>query len=103
MAIIKSVSRNTFDILIGLGLPWALGSARVPLNLYYNGGADNSDYDRDRVIIELTLHIIAASLLAFIVLVLFPPCSSFVLSRCQGYILVGLYVAYIAYVCLEYR
>lgn len=88
MAVSNAFGANTFNILIGLGLPWAL----------YCGFAGEKYHGlRDDGITVSTL-ILAAVLLAFIVLII---ASNFVLYRWHAYVFIIIYTAYLAYVVAQ--
>lgn len=86
MAVSNAFGSNTFNIMIGLGLPWLL---------YTSFGTNFEPYHglRDEGITESVL-ILGSVLMVFIVAVLQ---SGFVLYRWHGVVFIVLYVTYIAY------
>ena len=86
MAISNAVGSNIFDILVGLGLPWLLA-------LLFLG---------DRITIGTEgLWTSALVLLGTVVLLFVFLTTNRRLSRREGWILVGVYVAYVAWVWLQ--
>lgn len=84
MAVSNAFGSNTFNIMIGLGLPWLL---------YTSVGTGPYSGLRDDGITQSVLLLIIC-LLVFIVVVLH---SGFVLYRWHGYLFITLYVAYIVF------
>jgi len=86
MAVSNAFGSNTFNIMIGLGLPWVL---------YTSFGTDFQPYHelRDEAITQSVL-IMGSVLLVFVVLIV--P-SGFVLYKWHGVIFVMMYVAYLAF------
>ena len=86
MAVSNAFGSNTFNIMVGLGLPWLV---------YTSAGTGFKPYHglRDEGITE-NIVILFAVLLVFVVLV-FP--NNFVIERWHGYLFILMYVAYIAY------
>ena len=86
MAVSNAFGSNTFNIMIGLGLPWTLYIAFVNGFQPYHGLPDDG-------ILESVL-ILATVLLVFVVIVL---TNNFVLVKWHAYLFMVLYVAYIAF------
>ena len=84
MAVSNAFGSNTFNIMIGLGLPWLL---------YTSVGTGPYSGLRDDGITQSVM-ILILCLLVFIVVVLH---SGFVLYRWHGYLFITLYVAYIVF------
>ena len=86
MAVSNAFGSNTFNIMVGLGLPWVL---------YTSFGTGFEPYSglRNEGILESVL-ILAFVLLIFIVIVIQ---SRFTLYLWHGHLFVGLYVAYLAF------
>lgn len=86
MAVSNAFGSNTFNILVGLGLPWTI---------YVAFGNDFQPYHglRNDGIVESVI-ILASVLLVFVVIVL---CNSFVLEKWHGYLFLLLYVSYLAF------
>lgn len=82
MAISNVFGSNTFNILVGLGLPWLLYAAT-------NGGVYN-ELREERITESLTVMVIA--LLVFLAIVLR---SGFNLFLWHAYLLIGMYVLFI--------
>jgi Ca2+/Na+ antiporter len=91
MAVSNAFGSNTFNIMVGLGLPWTL---------YIAFGNNFQPYHglRDEGITESVI-ILASVLLVFVVLVLF---SDFVLYKWHGYMFMTLYVAYLGYAVIRF-
>ena len=85
-AVSNAFGSNTFNIMVGLGLPWML---------YTSFGTHFEPYHglRNEGITESVL-ILALVLLVFIVLMF---TTDFVLLRWHGNLFIGLYVAYIVF------
>ena len=86
MAVSNAFGSNTFNIMIGLGLPWVI---------YTSLGTGFKSYHglRNEGILESVL-VMAFVLLVFVLIVL---CSRFTLQQWHGNLFVGLYVAYLAF------
>lgn len=86
MAVSNAFGSNTFNIMIGLGLPWLL---------YTSFGTGFQPYHglRDEGITESVI-ILATVLLVFVVLVV--P-TNFTLYHWHGYLFIVMYVAYLAF------
>lgn len=86
MAVSNAFGSNTFNIMIGLGLPWLL---------YTSFGTGFKPYHglRDEAITESVI-ILAVVLLAFVVLVI--P-ANFTIYKWHGYLFIVMYVAYLAF------
>lgn len=86
MAVSNAFGSNTFNIMVGLGLPWLL---------YTSFGTGFQPYHglRDEGITESVL-VLGSVLLVFIVVVL---SSGFVLYRWHAILFIILYIAYLAY------
>lgn len=85
MAVSNAFGSNTFNIMIGLGLPWVLYIASTGLQPYH-GLRDNG--------ITTSVIILGTVLALFIVLVV--P-TGFVLYRWHGMLFIVLYIAYLAF------
>jgi K+-dependent Na+/Ca+ exchanger-like protein len=83
MAVSNGIGSNIFDILIGLGLPWA-----VILTL--NGGVVEVSTDN----LMASIFLLFATVIAIFTLLVL---RKWVLGRKSGWLLILLYVAYIAY------
>ena len=81
---------NTFNIMVGLGLPWLL---------YTSFGTNFEPYNglRDEHILE-SIVILAVVLAVFVVFMLL---SGFVIHKWHGIVFVLMYFAYITYAILE--
>lgn len=90
MAISNAFGANTFNILIGLGLPWALYCGFATGGEKYHGLRDDG--------ITISSLILAAVLLAFVVLII---ASNFVLYRWHAYVFIIMYAAYLVYVVAQ--
>jgi len=84
MAISNVFGSNTFNILVGLGLPWLLYAAT-------NGGVYN-ELREERITESLTVMVIV--LLVFLAIVLR---SGFNLFLWHAYLLIGMYVLFIIF------
>jgi Ca2+/Na+ antiporter len=82
MAISNAFGSNTFNIMIGLGLPWLVYTSFNP----YHGLKDEG--------ITLNVIMLGSVLLVFVINVI---ASGFVLYRWHAILYVSLYVAYIGY------
>jgi len=87
MAVSNGIGSNIFDILIGLGLPWA-----VILTL--NGGVVEVSTDN----LMASIFLLFATVIAIITLLIL---RKWVLGRKAGWLLILLYVGYIAYSVIE--
>ncbi len=83
MAIANAVGSNIFDILVGLGLPWMLVMAL---------GADSVSIDTSGLMTSALLLFGTVLLLAVFLL------TKFKLSRWEGWTLLGIYAAYVAFI-----
>ena len=90
MAVSNAFGSNTFNIMIGLGLPWVLYTC-------FGTGFEPYHGLRDEGITENVL-ILGSVLLVFIAIVL---TSGFVLHRWHGKLFIALYVSYIFYEILR--
>ena len=90
MAVSNTFGSNSFNILLGLGLPWTLYCAFVSGGESYHGIVDEG--------ITESAFWLSGVLLVFIVLVV---ASNFVLYRWHALIFIGLYVAYVVYAVLQ--
>eukprot|EP00566_Odontella_aurita_P007142 CAMPEP_0113563546 /NCGR_PEP_ID=MMETSP0015_2-20120614/21129_1 /TAXON_ID=2838 /ORGANISM="Odontella" /LENGTH=728 /DNA_ID=CAMNT_0000465539 /DNA_START=150 /DNA_END=2336 /DNA_ORIENTATION=+ /assembly_acc=CAM_ASM_000160 len=86
MAVSNAFGSNTFNILVGLGLPWVLYTTFVTKGEPYDGLRDDG--------IVASVIILASVLLAFVVLILW---SDFILYRWHAPAFLGLYALYLAY------
>lgn len=86
MAVSNAFGSNTFNIMIGLGLPWLL---------YTSFGTGFKPYDglRAEGIVESTV-ILGVVLLVFVVIILASKCT---LYQWHGTLFVVLYIAYLVY------
>ena len=86
MAVSNAFGSNTFNIMIGLGMPWLL---------YTSFGTHFEPYHglRDEGILESVI-ILATVLLVFVVLVI--P-SNFTLYKWHGILFIFMYIAYLAF------
>ena len=86
MAVSNAFGSNTFNIMIGLGLPWLL---------YTSFGTGFQPYDglRNEGILESVL-ILAFVLLVFVVIII---ASNFTLYQWHGILFVALYIAYLVF------
>ena len=85
MAVSNAFGSNTFNIMIGLGLPWTVYTASTGFQEYHALHDDG---------ITQSVIILGSVLLMFIVLV-FP--TGFVLHRWHGALFLLIYVAYLAF------
>lgn len=85
MAVANAVGSNIFDILVGLGLPWllamAMGSGAISI--------DNSGLWSSALILFGTVFLLFVFLL-----------TKLKLSRWEGWVLLGIYVAYVIFIWL---
>lgn len=86
MAVSNAFGSNTFNILVGLGLPWTLYTAFATNGEPYHGLRDDG--------ISMSVVILGTVLLIFVVLVMV---SNFVLYRWHAALFFALYAAYLAY------
>ena len=86
MAVSNAFGSNTFNIMVGLGLPWVLYIASTGLRPYHALHDDG---------ITMSVVILGSVLAVFVVLVV--P-TGFVLYRWHGALFIFLYVAYLAYI-----
>uniref|UniRef100_A0A7S2EXD8 Sodium/calcium exchanger membrane region domain-containing protein n=1 Tax=Trieres chinensis TaxID=1514140 RepID=A0A7S2EXD8_TRICV len=86
MAISNAFGSNTFNILIGLGMPWTLYTIFVTKGEPYDGLQDDG--------ITVSVMIMTVVLLAFLVLVF---ASGFTLYKWSAPVQLALYAAYLAY------
>lgn len=86
MAVSNAFGSNTFNIMVGLGLPWLL---------YTSFGTGFQPYHglRNEGIVESVI-ILSIVLAIFVVNVLM---SGFVLHPWHAYLYIGLYIAYLAF------
>lgn len=85
MAVSNAFGSNTFNIMIGLGLPWVLYTASTGFQPYH-GLRDEG----------ITISVILlGSVLALFVVLVFP--TGFVLYKWHGYLFILLYIAYLCY------
>ena len=87
MAVSNAIGSNVFDILLGLGLPWALGAL-------INGEPVNVDSNN---LLPLTL-ILFGTLIAVYLTAAF---SGFKLTKCVGFIFFAMYFLFVAYSLLS--
>ena len=85
MAVSNAFGSNTFNIMVGLGLPWVLYIASTGFTPYH---ALHDDGITSSVII-------LGSVLAIFLLIVIP--TGFILYRWHGYLFISLYVAYLAF------
>jgi Ca2+/Na+ antiporter len=85
MAVSNAFGSNTFNIMVGLGLPWLLYILSTGLEPYH-GLRDEG--------ITSTVIILGSVLAVFLVLVI--P-TGFVIRRWHGVLFIVLYIAYLAY------
>ena len=90
MAVSNTFGSNSFNILLGLGLPWTLYCAFASGGEPYHGIVDEG--------ITESAFWLSGVLLVFIVLVV---ASKFVLYRWHAWVFVVLYVAYVVYAVLQ--
>lgn len=86
MAVSNAFGSNTFNIMVGLGLPWLLYTSFGTGFQPYHGLRDEGIYE--------SVEILGSVLAVFIVVVL---CSGFVLYKWHAILFINLYIAYIAY------
>lgn len=86
MAVSNAFGSNTFNIMIGLGLPWVLYTSFGTGFKPYDGLIDEG--------MTTSVAILGSVLLLFVVLLLI---SGFVLKRWHGILFVTIYVAYILF------
>lgn len=86
MAVSNAFGSNTFNIMIGLGLPWTLYTSFGTRFEPYNDLIDEG--------MTISVAILGSVLLLFVVLLL---SSGFVLKRWHGILFVLVYIAYIAF------
>ena len=89
-AVSNAFGSNTFNILVGLGLPWTLYTS------FATGFEPYSDLRNDDIIESIV--ILAIVLLVFVVLM---GMSDFVLYRWHGNLFVAMYVAYLGLVVFQ--
>lgn len=89
-AVSNAFGSNTFNILVGLGLPWTLYTSFV------TGFEPYSDLRNDDIIESIV--IIAVVLLVFVVLM---GLSDYVLYRWHGHLFVAMYVGYLGLVVFQ--
>ena len=85
MAVSNAFGSNTFNIMVGLGLPWMLYIAA-------NGFQPYHGLKDDGITVSV---ILLGSILALFIVLVFP--TGFVLYKWHGYLFIFLYIAYIAY------
>lgn len=85
MAVSNAFGSNTFNIMVGLGLPWVLYILSTGFRPYHGLRDDGIT----------TSVIILGSVLAIFLLLIIP--TGFVLYRWHGTLFIFLYVAYLAY------
>ena len=85
MAVSNAFGSNTFNIMVGLGLPWVLYILSTGLQPYHGLRDDG---------ITMSV-IILGSVLAVFLLLVVP--TGFVLYRWHGALFIVLYIAYLAY------
>jgi len=83
MAVSNAFGSNTFNIMVGLGLPWLL---------YTANGVTYSDL-RDDGVTE-TVIILGSVLLAFVIFILL---SGFILYRWHAWVFFAMYAGYVVY------
>ena len=86
MAVSNAFGSNTFNICVGLGLPWALFVATA------NHGAPYHTLPAEGIV-DSVLILIGALVFFFALLV----STGFVLYRWHGFLFIALYVAYLVY------
>jgi Ca2+/Na+ antiporter len=86
MAVSHAFGSNTFNIMIGLGLPWVTYTSFVTGFKPYHGLADEGITER--------VFILGSVLFVFVAIVI---SSGFVLYRWHGILFIVLYVAFLAY------
>jgi Ca2+/Na+ antiporter len=89
-AVSNAFGSNTFNIMVGLGLPWML---------YTSFGTHFEPYDglKDDKILE-SIIILAVVLAVFVVFMLF---SGFVIHKWHGIVFLLMYVAYVALAIIQ--
>lgn len=87
MAVSNAVGSNIFDILFGLGLPWTI-------YMLINGGSITVSNDN----LEASIFLLFATVVSLLFLMI---SRNWRLGRRSGFILIGLYLAYIAYVLVS--
>jgi Ca2+/Na+ antiporter len=89
-AVSNAFGSNTFNIMVGLGLPWML---------YTSFGTHFEPYDglKDDKILE-SIIILAVVLAVFVVFMLF---SGFVIHKWHGIVFLIMYVAYVALAIIQ--
>lgn len=83
MAVSNAFGSNTFNIMVGLGLPWLL---------YTANGVTYSDL-RDDGVTEMVI-ILGSVLLAFVIFILM---SGFMLYRWHAWVFFAMYAGYVVY------
>ena len=86
MAVSNAFGSNTFNIMVGLGLPWFLYTSFATGFEPYSGLKDEG--------IGQSVAILASVWLIFVMIII--P-SNFTLHKWHGWLFLGLYVAYVAF------
>lgn len=89
MAVANAVGSNTFDILLGLGLPWFL-----------KGAISGEPIDIPPRLIKEAILILAGCLIFYLVLL---HCNRWVLTKRLGCVLLGLYACVIIFILVWYE
>ena len=95
MAISNAISSNTFNILVGLGLPWWLYTTFVARN---GQGGDGTYHDLERQGLVEAIAWMVASLVFLILVLLF---SEFCLNRRHATMLAVTYAVYLLYTVVD--
>jgi Ca2+/Na+ antiporter len=88
MAVANAVGSNTFDILLGLGLPWLLKTL-----------ISNEPIEVPTESLRESIAILAFCLVSYLIMI---KCNRWQLTRNLGFVLLGFYVAAITWVLVRH-